>query len=458
MEKILVIGDIIIDNYLIGDTQRISPEAPVPIVNIVEEKFALGGAGNVVNNLLAFEADVDIISVIGDDENTPVLNTLLKEKNINSDYLIVENNRAITKKTRIISSNQQVVRYDKETSKDIDKESSNKILDIYKRIVKNYKIVVLSDYGKGVLTDDLTSKIIQIANKEGSKVLADPKGSDYSKYSGSYLLTPNKKEAGIAINTSITKENILHAMQQLKSIYNLSISIITLSQNGIAVFDNELRIFPTQVQEVYDVTGAGDTVIAAIAYKLVQNYHIDDAIKFANLAAGIVVGKMGVATATVDEISATHHPIKTKSEIKTIVQKLKQQNKKIVFTNGCFDILHLGHIKYLEKAKKLGDVLIVGVNTDNSIKKIKGLKRPINPEYDRAYLLSSLKSVDYTVLFDENTPFELIKTIKPDTLVKGNDYANKEVIGSNIVNTVELIEFVEGKSTTQLINKIQNDL
>tara|TARA_R110002073_G_scaffold258681_1_gene421655 strand:+ start:3913 stop:5283 length:1371 start_codon:yes stop_codon:yes gene_type:complete len=455
MKNILVIGDIIVDNYLIGNTERISTEAPVPIVNIVEEKLTLGGAGNVVNNLLALEAKVDIISVIGDDKNASTLNALIKEKNINSDYLIIQNNRTITKKTRIISSNQQIVRYDKETTVDIDESSSTKVLAIYKKIIQNYNIVILSDYGKGVLTESLTPKIIEIANKEGVKVLVDPKGSNYSKYTGAYLMTPNKKEASIATNILIEQDNLLAAISKLKVANKLSISLITLSQDGIAVYDDKLRIFPTQVQEVYDVTGAGDTVIAAIAYKLGQNHHINDAVQFANLAAGIVVGKIGVATATLDEINTKQHHIKTEKEIKTIVRQLKQQHKKIVFTNGCFDILHLGHIKYLERAKKLGDVLIVGVNTDQSVKKLKGDKRPINPEFDRAYLLNALKSVDYTVLFDQDTPYGLIKVIKPDVLVKGSDYKNKEVIGSDIAKTVKLIEFVDGKSTTEIINKIK---
>ncbi|MDH7445149.1 D-glycero-beta-D-manno-heptose-7-phosphate kinase [Aquimarina sp. 2201CG14-23] len=455
MERILVIGDIIIDNYLIGDTEKVSTEAPVPIVNITEERSVLGGAGNVVNNLLAFEANVDLISVIGNCNNVSILRELLKEKNIRSEYLVVENNRMVTKKTRIISSNQQIVRYDKEITKDIDKNSSDKILEIYKNIIKNYKIVVLSDYGKGVLTEDLTTKIIEIANKEGIKVLVDPKGSDYSKYTGAYLLTPNKKEASIATNITINNNNLLSAIYKLKSTYKLSISIITLSQEGIAVFDEELRIFPTQVKEVYDVTGAGDTVIAAIAHKLTQGCHIDDAIQFANLAAGIVVGKIGVATASIDEINNKQHHIKTGKEIKTIVDKLKQENKKIVFTNGCFDILHLGHIKYLERAKQLGDVLIVGVNSDQSVKTIKGENRPINPEYDRTYLLNALKSVDYTVLFNQSTPYELIKAIEPDVLVKGGDYENKEIVGSDLARTVKLIEFIEGKSTTEIINKIK---
>ncbi|TSE05541.1 MULTISPECIES: D-glycero-beta-D-manno-heptose-7-phosphate kinase [Aquimarina] len=456
MKKILVIGDIMIDKYLIGSIERISPEAPVPVVDIKEEKLVLGGAGNVVNNLLAFGAEVNIISVIGDCENTSIMYNLLEEQGILTDYMVIEKDRLITKKTRILSSsNQQIVRYDKETTKDINEDSTNKVFDIYRNIIKSHEIIILSDYGKGVLTDNVTKKIIKLANEEKIKILVDPKGSDYSKYTGAYLLTPNKKEASIATNFDINNNQLEYAIRTLKSKYKLAISVITLNQDGIAVFDEELRIFPTKAKEVYDVTGAGDTVIAAIAYKLAQDSHIDDAIQFANLAAGIVVAKIGVGTATIDEIYAKDHNIKTIDEIKTIVNDLKEQNKKIVFTNGCFDILHLGHIKYLEKAKKLGDVLIVGVNTDNSVKNIKGNKRPINPELDRAYLLNALKSVDYTVLFNENTPYELIKSIRPNVLAKGADYKNKEIIGSDFAGTTKLIEYIDGKSTTGVINKIK---
>ncbi|WP_394747370.1 D-glycero-beta-D-manno-heptose-7-phosphate kinase [Spongiimicrobium salis] len=458
MKNILVLGDLMIDKYLIGSSKRISPEAPVPVIDISEEKSVLGGAGNVVNNLLAFGAHVDVISVIGSCDNASVLHNLLQKKNISTDYIIVEHGRLITKKTRILSSNQQIVRYDRETTKDISEESADKVFEIYSSIIKNYEIIILSDYGKGVLTDLLTSKIIKRAKEENIKVIADPKGSDYSKYTGAYLLTPNKKEANIATGFDPNNTDLSDSIQKLKSAYELEVSIITLSQDGIAVFDDELRIFPTKAKEVYDVTGAGDTVIAAIGYKLAHDSHIDEAIKFANLAAGIVVGKIGVATATIDEIYANQHHIKTRDEIEVIADNAKRQKKKVVFTNGCFDILHLGHITYLEKAKALGDILIVGVNTDDSVKRIKGNKRPINPEFDRAYLLKSLKSVDYTVLFDENTPYELIKVIQPNVLVKGADYQNKEVVGSDIADTVTLIDFVEGKSTSEIINKLRNDI
>lgn len=455
MKSILVIGDIIVDNYLVGSIDRISPEAPVPIVKIDEESSVLGGAGNVINNLLAFGAKADIISVVGDNENFSIIDKLLKDKNISTNHLIREKNRTLTIKTRVLSSNQQIVRYDKEDIKEISNSTSDKIIELFENIIKKYDIVILSDYGKGVLTEKVTKNIIKIANKLNIKTLVDPKGYNYTKYTGAYLLTPNKKEAGIVTSLDIDNKNLETAIRKLKSDYNLSISIITLSHDGIALYNKELKTFPTKTKEVYDVTGAGDTVIAAIAFKLAHQQTIEEAIEFANLAAGIVVGKIGVATASVDEIHAQQYNVKTKNEIINIVSQLKKQSKKIVFTNGCFDILHLGHIKYLEKAKIAGDILIVGINSDESVKKLKGIDRPINSESDRSYLINSLKPVDYTVIFNEDTPYELIKIIKPDVLVKGGDYNNKEVVGSDIVKTTKLIDFIEGKSTTELINKIK---
>jgi D-beta-D-heptose 7-phosphate kinase/D-beta-D-heptose 1-phosphate adenosyltransferase len=457
MSKILVIGDLMIDHYIMGDCSRISPEAPVQVVNVKDEKSVLGGAGNVVNNILSLGGSADILSVVGDCTNTLHLQQLLAENNISDEFLIVERGRISSKKTRIIASKQQVVRYDSESVADISSANEKALFELFTKIIANYKVVILSDYGKGVLTDTLTHRIITLATKHNIKVLVDPKGDDYAKYSGAYLLTPNKSEAEKALQLTISAENVELAAKKLKDDYNLTHSLITLSEGGIAVFDKRLRIHPTKAREVFDVSGAGDSVIASLAIKLCENDDIDKAIKFANLVAGVVVAKIGTATATLDEVYAKQHNIKTFAEIKTISEHLKNQGKKIVFTNGCFDILHLGHIKYLEEAKNLGDILIVGVNADSSVRRLKGESRPINLEFDRAYLLNALNAVDFVVIFDEETPYNLIQTITPDVLVKGGDYKDKEVVGNDIAKTTHLIEFVDGKSTTSIIEKIQND-
>ncbi len=465
--NILVIGDLMIDHYLWGSCDRISPEAPVQVVNVKKESSVLGGAGNVINNLVTLGSVVDVISVIGNDSVANELKSLLEKIDVPTSNLVVENNRKTSKKSRLIASQQQVLRYDMESIDDINENSHKQIIQTLEKNIYKYSSIILSDYGKGVLTTNLTKEIIKIANKNNIKVLVDPKGKDYSKYKGSYTLTPNKKEAMEATNIDIKDESsLIEALKILKTQCELEVSLITLSEQGIAIFDDELTIKPTVAREVYDVTGAGDTVIASIAFALGNNLDIKDAIYFANLAAGVVVGKIGSATTTLDEIyeyeyslhksNSTSH-IKTFDEIKTLASKLHSQGKKIVFTNGCFDILHVGHVKYLEVAKSYGDVLILGLNADSSVRKLKGPTRPINTQDDRAYILASLESVDYVVIFEEETPYELIKLIKPHVLVKGGDYEGKEVVGQDIADELKLVQFVDGKSTTNTIKRIQEN-
>jgi len=463
--KILVIGDLMVDHYLWGSCNRVSPEAPVQIVNIESESTVLGGAGNVINNLNALGAEVDILSVIGECSVSEELKELLRNINIDTQYLITQKDRITSKKSRVIAAQQQVVRFDREIIDEINNNSQITILNIFKKIIKNYEVILLSDYGKGLLTFDLSQSLISVANENNIKVLVDPKGFNYSKYKGAYLLTPNKKEAIEATNIIIKdQESLTNAIRLLKDQCNLEVSLITLSDQGVAIFDNELRIHPTVAIEVFDVTGAGDTILASLGYALACKKNIDEAVKFANLASGVVVGKIGSATATLNEIinyesslnkSSSDAHIKNWNEIGSIVNDLKNKNKKIIFTNGCFDILHIGHVKYLEEAKSYGDILILGLNSDSSIQKLKGKNRPINSQTDRAYILASLEVVDYLIIFDEETPYELIKHIKPDILVKGSDYIDKEIVGQDIANELKLVKFIHGKSTTNTIKRIQ---
>ena len=465
--KILVVGDLMIDHYLWGSCERISPEAPVQVINVDNESTVLGGSGNVINNLKALGAQVDVISVIGGCEISDELKDLLNDINVNSEYLITQKDRITSKKSRIIAAQQQVVRYDRESTDEINAESQTKILNTFKKIIANYDAVLLSDYGKGVLTAELTQSLITIANNSNKKVLVDPKGLDYSKYKGAYLLTPNKKEASEATqinihdNTTLTK-----AIKQLKTKCDLDISLITLSEQGVAIYDDTLRTHPTVAREVFDVTGAGDTVLASLGFSLSCGLDIDDAVEFANLAAGVVVGKIGSATATLNEIieyesslnkSTSDEHIKTLNKIIALSIELKSRGKKVVFTNGCFDILHAGHVRYLETAKSYGDVLILGLNSDRSVTALKGEGRPINTQIDRAYILAALEAVDYVVIFDEDTPYDLIKAVKPNILVKGGDYEGKDVVGQDIADELKLVQFVDGKSTTKTIEKIQQN-
>jgi len=466
--KLLVIGDLMIDHYLWGSCERISPEAPVQVINVDNESTVLGGSGNVINNLKALGAQVDVISVIGGCETSDELKILLNDINVNSKYLITQKDRITSKKSRIIAAQQQVVRYDRESTDEISTKSQTTILNTFKKIITNYDAVLLSDYGKGVLTSDLTQSLIAIANDNNKKVLVDPKGLDYSKYKGAYLLTPNKKEASEATNINIKDDKSLtQAITQLKTKCDLDISLITLSEQGVAIYDDhddELRIHPTVAREVFDVTGAGDTVLASLGFALSCGLDIDNSVEFANLAAGVVVGKIGSATATLNEIieyesslnkSTSDEHIKTLDEIIALSTELKSRDKKIVFTNGCFDLLHAGHVRYLETAKSFGDMLILGLNSDRSVTVLKGEGRPINTQLDRAYILAALEAVDYVVIFDEDTPYDLIKAIKPHVLVKGGDYEGQDVVGQDIADELKLVQFVDGKSTTKTIEKIQ---
>ena len=465
--KILVVGDLMIDQYLWGSSERISPEAPVPVININQDNEVLGGAGNVVNNLKKLGAQVDIFSVIGDCAASSDIVNLLNEIGVNTQNLIKQKNRILSKKTRIIASHQQVVRYDLETKDDIEQQSEDKLLNNLKNAMNRYEIILLSDYGKGVLTTNVTRTLIDLANAQGIKVLVDPKGDDYSKYSGAFLLTPNKKEASEITKIDIKNNTtLLNAAKKLKTDLKLQISLITMSEQGIAIYDEELRIKPTITREVFDVTGAGDTVLSSLGYALALNTNIDDAVEFSNLAAGVVVSKIGSATATINEIiehesslnkSTSDKHIKTFHEISKISNECRIKNRKIVFTNGCFDIIHYGHIKYLEAAKSLGDILILGLNSDKSVTSLKGDDRPINIQDDRAYILAALEAVDYVVIFDEDTPYNLIKKIKPNILVKGSDYSGKNVVGEDLVEELVLVEFIEGRSSTNIINKMKRD-
>ena len=448
-----------------GSSDRISPEAPVLVVSINNESRVLGGAGNVINNLKALNAKVDVMSVLGECGVSSELKLLLNEIEIDTQYLITEPKRISSKKTRIIAAQQQVVRYDQENSTEITETSQKTLLSNFRKRITDYDCLLLSDYGKGVLTNELTQQLIKTAKQHSVKILVDPKGLDYAKYKGAYLLTPNKKEAREATGINITDDaSLACTIKQLKEEYELDVSLITLSEQGVAIYDGELRNHPTQTREVFDVTGAGDTVLASLGFALSCELDIDEAVKFANLAAGVVVGKIGSATVTLNEIieyesslnkSTSNAHIKTLNEITALSEELKTRGKKIVFTNGCFDLLHAGHVRYLEASKNFGDVLILGLNSDRSVAALKGVGRPINAQIDRAYILAALEAVDYVVIFDDDTPYDLINAIKPHTLVKGGDYEGQDVVGQDIAQELKLIQFVDGKSTTKTIEKIQ---
>lgn len=450
--NILVVGDLMVDHYLYGDVDRVSPEAPVQVVDIKSEELLMGGAGNVINNLLGLGARVGVCSVIGDDSGGEFLQRRLGEKGVVKEGLTIQKDRRTSKKSRIISSHQQILRVDREDKCDISKKSEELILVRASIILEFYDLVIISDYGKGVMSDTLTSGIIELANSKKIPILVDPKGSDYSKYKRATLITPNKKEAELAVGFAINDNKTLkEALKILKDTLDLNYSIITLSEDGIAMLEDEVITIPTVAKDVFDVTGAGDTVIAAIAVSLVQNRPIIDALEYANRAAAVAVSHVGCYAVQASDIESDI-PIKKIVSLDELTNSLKR-DKKVVFTNGCFDILHSGHVRYLKEAKSFGDILIIGLNGDDSIKRLKGSSRPINEFNDRAEVLASLDMVDFIVKFDSDTPYDLIKTIKPDILVKGGDYKDKEVVGSDLCKELRLVDFVDGKSTTDIIKR-----
>ena len=458
MARVLVVGDLMIDHYIWGSCDRISPEAPVQVVNVKNETKRLGGCGNVVSNLIALGAEVGVISVVGDDELGGEILKLLKDRGAKAELVIAQKGRKSSQKSRVMVTHQQVLRLDTESTSDID--CDDEIVGKFQGILDGYDIVLLSDYGKGVLSDYLTKQIISITKNSSKMVLVDPKGKDYSKYRGATLLTPNKKEASEALGFVIDSDEKLElALKTMKMNYELEYSLITLSEDGIGLLAQNMVKFPALAKEVFDVTGAGDSVLATLGYCLASKMSIEDDIDNANLAAAVVVGKVGSADASWGEIES----LKSKKigfERKLVkldeLLKVDRSGKSLVFTNGCFDILHFGHISYLQKAKLLGDILVVGLNSDSSVKSLKGDSRPVNTEFDRAAMLCAMEFVDFVVIFDDDTPYEMIKAIGPDVLVKGADYEGKVVVGSEFAKRVELIEFVEGKSTTNIIEKIRN--
>jgi D-beta-D-heptose 7-phosphate kinase/D-beta-D-heptose 1-phosphate adenosyltransferase len=454
---ILVVGDLMLDHYVRGKCRRISPEAPVPVVQVEGESQALGGAGNVVNNLVALGARASLASAIGDDASGGQIIELLRERGVSTSGVIREAARTTSQKTRIVASRHQLVRVDRESTHAIDAATEHALLESV-RGGEPPAAILLSDYAKGVLTPTLCQALIAWARERSIPVLVDPKGADGSKYRGATLVTPNRKEAAELTGSDLSDNASLEAAgERLRRELDLTYAMITLSEEGLAVFDGRMSKFRAMAREVFDVSGAGDTVLAMLGLGLASGLSIHAAAELANRAAGIVVGKFGSATVSWDELAAAASSggIQSPAEIEATARRLHSQGRKIVFTNGCFDILHRGHVEYLRASKACGDVLIVGLNSDPSVRRLKGPSRPVMPQEDRAAILADLAAVNYVVIFDEETPYELISRIRPDVLTKGGDYAGRPVVGSDLAGEVRLIPFFAGCSTTGTIARIQ---
>jgi len=466
-KNILVIGDIMLDTYFEGDVTRISPEAPVPIFRKRIEHCALGGAGNVATNLIAAGQNVLMMSIVGKDKVGEKIVDILEKHGIDISLLFFLN-RCSTEKTRFLSSNnQQVMRLDVEDTSLLGHDDCEKMLRTLNGRIDEIDLIVISDYLKGLLSFEFTSKVIKMAKEKDILVIIDVKDSNVEKYKNSYLVKPNLKElqeiTGITVNND---DEIVYASNILREMCNSKYVLTTCGARGMVLIGGDEPYFVDSVgKKVFDVTGAGDTTIAYLASCLANEFDINDAIDIANCSAGIQVSKVGTSAVywreVLEQLEGKNRlfngKILSKDELRTF--RLDNEGKKIVFTNGCFDILHVGHIRYMQEASKLGDILVVGLNSDNSVRRLKGPDRPINSQDERAEMLASLEFVDYVVIFDEDTPYDLIMKIQPDVLVKGGDYNPNNVVGKDIVEArggeLRLINFVEGKSTTNIINKIK---
>ena len=467
--KALIIGDLMIDEYLWGKAERISPEAPVQVVDVVREELRLGGAGNVANNLVALGCAVTVCSVIGGDENGTILRHVFTGKGVDVSGLFEDPMRRTSKKSRVVAAHQQIVRIDRESREPLRPEFEGEITAFIRGKAAEYDVILVSDYLKGVLTEGVLTTIIEIGREHGIPVVIDPKGSDYGKYRGATILTPNRREAEIASGMKITDdESLARTAEALLCRGGLAALLITRSDEGMSLFQasGSTVHIPTTAREVYDVTGAGDTVLAVMGLVLACGRGFEEAARLANVAAGIAVGKLGTSTVSpaeiINEVGLGHRDsdakIKNRDVLAAIIDEERKRGKRVVFTNGCFDLLHVGHVKYLQKARSFGDILVLGLNSDASVRRLKGDKRPLIGEEERAHLLAALDCIDYVTLFDEDTPLELIKSVKPMVLVKGGDYSPEGVVGKDVVESyggrVELVEFVDGRSTTNIIEKI----
>jgi D-beta-D-heptose 7-phosphate kinase/D-beta-D-heptose 1-phosphate adenosyltransferase len=462
-KNILVVGDVMLDRYWHADTDRISPEAPVPVAKIKNIQDRPGGAANVAQNISILNGVAQLIGVTGDDAEAVALQDLLATRDVELD-LIKNNQLRTTAKIRVVSRNQQLLRLDFDDGAHANVEQ---VISAVAAKIADCDIVLLSDYGKGVLSDP--QAIIQLANQHNKKTIVDPKGTDFSKYRDASVITPNYPEFCAVVGECKDEQEIHSKAIALCKQLNLQALLITRSAEGMSLVTQagDITTFPAQVREVYDVTGAGDTVIAVFALWLARGFPLAEAAKIANVAASIVVGKFGASTVTIEELEQAllgyDYPQSKLIELSLLVEKVdeaRKQNRRIVFTNGCFDVLHKGHAYLLHQAAQHGDMLIVGLNSDGSVRALKGSERPINNLQDRAEMLSHLNTVDWVVAFEDETPLALIKALRPDVLIKGGDYNVDQIVGADYIQAlggeVKTIPIIEGYSTTKIINTMSN--
>ncbi len=461
--RVLVVGDVMLDRYWFGPTGRISPEAPVPVVRVNEREDRPGGAANVAVNLAGVGVQTTLLGLVGKDEVADELGRLLRARKIRCEFGVVEDAPTITK-LRVLSRNQQLIRLDFEER--YDSEHAARLGERVAALLDETDLVICSDYDKGALQE--IGIILDACRKRGVPVLVDPKGSDFGRYAGATAITPNLSEFEAVAGPCTDDDTLVRQANALRESLDLAHMVVTRSERGMSVISGDAGIhhLPAEAREVFDVTGAGDTVIAMLGAGMASGLDVADAARLANLAAGIVVRKIGVATVSVSELRLALHRqgkggrgVLTKEELISFVREAQAAGERVVMTNGCFDILHRGHVAYLEEAKALGNRLIVAVNEDASVRKLKGDGRPVNNLDDRMAVLGGLAAVDWVIPFSEDTPESLICEVLPDVLVKGGDYKPEQIAGSKCVldngGEVKVLSFLEGRSTSTIIDAIR---
>jgi D-beta-D-heptose 7-phosphate kinase / D-beta-D-heptose 1-phosphate adenosyltransferase len=466
---VLVIGDVMCDVYLWGTIDRISPEAPVPIFQCQERQYVLGGAANVAANLQALGCRVRLLGVVGADTAAQRVRHLLQARGLDDTWLLEDARRPTTEKTRLMAHQQQVLRLDQESRTPLAPDLAGRVVKVGKTLLAEVDGVVCSDYAKGVCVVPVLDPLFAAARTAGRPIVVDPKGRDFTLYRGATVLTPNvvevERASGIAVENP---ETLARAVKTLLQRSQAQAMLVTRGKDGMSLFQppHQPVHIPAQARDVYDVTGAGDTVTATFTMALLNGRTLMEAARVANVAAGIVVGKLGTAVVLPEELEAAlrHEPFPATQKIvpperlAMVVQAHRQRGERLVFTNGCFDLLHVGHIHYLQHARTLGERLIVGLNDDASVRQLKGVGRPVLPQDERARILAALTCVDYVTIFSESTPLTLIKLVRPDILVKGGDYTPETVVGREEVEAyggrVYIAPYVPGVSTTALVETI----
>lgn len=461
--RLLVIGDVMLDRYWHGSATRVSPEAPVPVVKVNNREDRPGGAGNVALNIAALGSATRLLGVVGNDESGEELQSRLNAAGVLCDFLQCPDKPTITK-LRVISQHQQLIRLDFEQG--FERNDVANLIPRATELIKGTKALVLSDYAKGVLQD--VGPLVELGHKEDVPIIVDPKGTEFQKYTGATLITPNLNEFEAVVGHCPNEDELVKKGLQLVSQLQLQALLITRGEHGMTLIrpDSPELHLPARAQEVFDVTGAGDTVISVLAAAMASGESLADATALANLAAGLVVGKLGTAAISGPELRRaimgeqdSSRGMMSSEQLSIAVQDARDHGEKIVFTNGCFDIIHAGHVGYLTEARKLGDRLVVAINDDASVRKLKGAGRPINPVERRMAVLAGLEAVDWVVSFSEDTPETLLEELRPEILVKGGDYTIEQVVGGEFVQSyggeVKALEFLDNCSTSEIVEKMK---